>query len=141
MGFLLGMSLTSISLSTGFIWACGGRCISDPIVWTKPRHELLVFLAAFVAWWGYLIAHYAWTGSFIDDSIHDQEHHHHDHTQIENPWIRRLSVASGAGILILGMVIGVLFIRQGNHLMTNLGGVLFLGGYVIAHYAETGNPV
>lgn len=130
-----------MSLSTGFIWACGAECISDPIVWMKARHELLVFVAALVAWWGYLFAHYAWTNSFIDDSIHDADHHDHDQSQIENPWIRRLIVASGAGILVLGMVIGVLFIRQGDHLMTNLGGVLFLGGYVIAHYAETGNPV
>lgn len=130
-----------MSLSTGFIWACGGECVSDPVVWTTSRHEFLVFVAAFVAWWGYLFAHYAWTGSFIDDSIHDDEQQGHDHGRIENPWIRRLSVASGAGILVLGMVIGILFIRQGNHLMTNLGGILFLGGYVIAHYAETGNPV
>lgn len=139
-GFIAGMLLTSASLSTGFIWACGEPCLSTSIVWTEGRHELLVFLAAFTAWWGYLLAHYAWTGTFIDESTHE---HDLDHSSgpVENALLRRAGVAGGVGILIAGMVLGVVFIRQGNHLMTNIGGILFLGGFVIAHYVETGNPV
>lgn len=140
-GLVVGLSLTSASLSSGFIWACGSPCLDDPIVWTARYHEPLVFLAAFAAWWGYLLAHYAWTGTFIDASAHDEEERIDGTNGIERAWPRRIGVAVGVAILISGMVIGVLFIRQGNHLLTNVGGVLFLGGFVVAHYAETGKPL
>lgn len=138
---MAGMGLTSVSLSTGFIWACGADCASDPLLWTPANQPLLVFIAALAAWWGYLFAHYAWTGTLIDKSAHDDESAHDDNGQWENTTLRRLGVVFGASILVLGMVFGVIFIRQGNHLMTNIGGVLFLGGFVIAHHVETGNPL
>lgn len=137
------MALTSMSLSSGFIWACGARCLSDPIIWSADRHEILVFTAAFTAWWGYLFAHYAWTGTFIDLSNHSTEGDNGEHVdgQIEDPWLRRMVVTLGVAILVSGMIVGVIFIREGDHVMTNIGGALFLGGYLIGHYAETGNPL
>lgn len=142
LGLLLGLGLTSASLSSGFIWACGSLCISDPFVWSSGNQPLLVFGASFTAWWGYLFAHYAWTGAFVDASAHDDEAAHgsvDDPDHVPVPTV--VGVGAGVGILILGMVIGVVYIRQGNHLLTNVGGVFFLGGFVVAHYFETGAPV
>lgn len=144
-GFLAGMALTSASLSTGFIWACGSKCIDEPLVWTSGRRTLLVFGAALAAWWGYLIAHYMVAGTLIDDSTHgENEVSDSSETAVSpnlSPLFHHLGVLAGVGILVLGMVIGVIYIRQGDHLMTNIGGILFLGGYVIAHHVETGLPV
>lgn len=144
-GFIAGMSVTSLSLSSGFIWACGSRCIQTAYVWTPPRQVYLVFGAALAAWWGYLIAHYVVAGTFIDRSAHTTDDEDDtpatEQSPIERPAFRHLGVLAGIGILVAGMVIGVVYIRQGNHLVTNLGGVFFLGGYAIAHYAETGKPV
>lgn len=141
--FVLGLGATSASLSSGFIWACGSRCISDPIIWSPSNQWFLVFVAAFTAWWGYLVAHYASADTFIDTSQHNSENRvpEEDSEGGRKDIKKWFGVIFGAGILILGMVIGVYFIRRGNHLMTNVGGVLFLGGYVIAHYVETEKPL
>lgn len=141
--FLVGFGGTSASLSSGFIWACGSQCVTEAIIWSPSTQWLLVFGAALTAWWGYLMAHYASSGTFVDESSHNSSTPGStDETAgWENQTYRRIGVVAGAGILISGMVIGVFFIRQGNHLLTNIGGVLFLGGYVIAHYVETGSPL
>ncbi len=93
------------------------------------------------------MAHYIADGTFINQSSHTDE------TTEKNPgsedqnvnqktlWSRRVGALFGLSILIAGMVVGVFYIRQGNHLMTNIGGILFLGGYVIAHQLETGKPL
>lgn len=137
-GLVAGLGVCSVSLSTGFIWACGTKCALDPVVWTPARQPWLVLLAAFTAWWGYLFAHYATAGHFVDGSAHDHE--------VDDPAsggivpdsrARQVGVVAGAAVLVAGMVVGVVYIRQGNHLLTNVGGVLFLGGYTVAHYAET----
>lgn len=165
-----GLGLTSASLSSGFIWACGRPCTSpsETLLWAPGRQAPLVFLAALTAWWGYLLAHYAATGEFIDASGHyggDSEsaadgsgrpagvaHSPGGHpvatslsrvrssvaATVPDSRLRRAGVVVGAGVLVAGMVVGVVYIRRGDHLMTNVGGVLFLGGYVVAHYAETG---
>lgn len=144
-GFIAGMGLTSISLSTGFIWACGSPCVQEAIIWTPDRQTVLVFGASLTAWWGYLIAHYVVDGTLINRSGHatpiDGNDESADSGKWEQPMLRRIGALLGIGILVLGMVFGVIYIRQGNHLMTNVGGVLFLGGYAIAHYVETGKPV
>lgn len=126
--FFTGFIPTSMALSSGFIWAYQGR--------TWP-----VFVAAFIAWTGYLVAHYGATGVYIDgdaDSSERREARCIEEEEFipEETW-RRAGIITGVSTLVAGMVIGVVFIRQENHLMTNLGGILFLGGYVIAHYAET----
>lgn len=141
--FLLGIGGTSVSLSSGFIWACGSQCVTGPILWSPSTQWLLVFGAALTAWGGYLIAHYASSGTLVDESSHNSSSSSStgEPTGWENQTYRRIGVIAGAGILVLGMVIGVFYIRQGNHLLTNIGGVLFLGGYVIAHYVETGSPL
>ncbi|MFB6301885.1 MAG: hypothetical protein ABEH78_03350 [Haloferacaceae archaeon] len=147
MGFLVGMGLTSASLSSGFIWACGAPCVHEPVVWTPTRQIPLVFGASLAAWWGYLLAHYVVDETFVNRSAHTVPPDGNMGTLSESdgPWerpgLRRLGVLFGAAILVVGMVFGVVFIKQGNHLMTNVGGVFFLGGYAIAHYAETGKPV
>lgn len=125
LGVLAGLGCTSVGLSSGFIWASQDRA---------P----LVVAAATLAWVGYLGAHYAATGHFLDsdsrsvDGIGGREA-----LDLGSRW-RYLVVVGGVAVLIAGMVVGAVFINRGNHLATNVGGVLFLGGYVIAHYGATG---
>lgn len=120
--FVVGLGLTSASLSSGFIWASQGR-------------SRRVVLAATGAWTGYLLAHWAATGTLVDHSdgtgLPDWDDLHLGSAR------RYLGFLVGIGALVSGMVIGVRTIAAGDHLWTNVGGVLFLGGYVIAHYAVT----
>lgn len=142
LGLLGGLFVTSTSLSTGFIWACGTPCVDGAIVWTPARRVPLVLLASFLAWWGYLFAHYAWTGVFIDASGHGEGAVHDDVDRVESlPIPAVVGVTLGVATLVVGMVIGVFSIRQGDHLVTNVAGVFFLGGFVVAHFFETGSPL
>lgn len=157
-GFAGGMGLCSVSLSSGFIWVCGATCVADPLVWTAGRRVPLAFLAAFLAWWGYLLAHRAVTGQFVDSGSHGEG----DEDDLAGPgWTeapvarvrsavrgvapptrtRQAGMLFGLAALVGGIVVGFVYIRQGNHLLTNVGGALFLGGYVLAHQAETGKPL
>ena len=133
-GFFAGLGATSVALSSGFIWAYQGFIGR-------------VFVAAFVAWVGYLCAHRASTGRFVDPATSDGTlpDGGDDDTAIrdasenvipETRW-RQIGVVLGVATLVAGMVVGVFYIRAEHHLLTNVGGILFLGGYVIAHYAET----
>lgn len=122
--FVCGLALTSLSLSSGFIWASQGRAA-------------LVVAAATGAWLGYLLAHYAATGTFVDEARNGSEP---DRPGAES-WTRYAGVAAGVTLLVAGMYVGAATIRAEDHLLTNVGGVLFLGGYVVAHYAATGRPL
>lgn len=164
-GFIAGLGLTSVSLSSGFIWVCGSTCVQRTVIWTPGRRVPLAFLAAFCAWWGYLIAHRAVTGQFIDPGSHEGTA---GTDEPDRPSLvpsrgeftallararagvvqlvpaqrsRQVGMVVGVATLVGGIVVGFVYIRQGNHLLTNVGGALFLGGYVIAHYAETGTPL
>ncbi len=136
-GLVAGLAITATALSSGFIWACGAPCVTSPGVWTPARQLPLVFGAALVAWWGYLFAHYAWTDMLIEPSAHEDADSYDAIAQF-HPRYRRLGAVIGVGTLICGLVIGVIFIQAGNHRMANLGTALFLGGFVFAHFMETG---
>jgi len=155
-GFLVGLALASVSLSSGFIWVCGEKCVQQGMIWTPDRQFGLVFLASLSSWGGYLIAHRAVTGRFIDQETFEQNTDSVS-TNEQKDWItklprlirakipsgkkRGLAFVLGIVAFVSGIVVGFVYIRQGNHLLTNLGGILFFGGYVMAHYAETGKPL
>lgn len=123
-GFVVGLGTTSTALSSGFIWASQGRAV-------------LTVLAATAAWCGYLGAHYAVTGRFLDSDTRETDGiGGREALELDATW-QYLAVVAGVAILVAGMVIGTVYINRGNHLATNVGGVLFLGGYVIAHYGAT----
>lgn len=123
-GFLLGMLATSVGLSSGFIWASQGR-------------TLRVVVAAATAWVGYLGAHYAVTGRLLDSASRSGEGiGGREALDLEATW-QYGAVVLGVSVLVSGMVVGAVYINRGDHLLTNVGGILFLGGYVIAHYGAT----
>ena len=123
-GFLLGLAATSLGLSSGFIWASEGRAVR-------------VVVAASTAWFGYLAAHYAVTGRLLDSESRSTDGFGgREALDLEATW-QYGAVVLGVGVLISGMVIGAVYINRGDHALTNLGGALFLGGYVIAHYGAT----
>lgn len=124
LGFVAPLAVTSMSLSSGFIWA-------------YQQRAALVFAAAFTAWTSYLAAHYLATGLVIDDRD-DGGFGWRDVAGEPSPVA---GVVVGVAVLVAGMVVGTIYIRAENHLLTNVGGVLFLGGYVLAHQAATDKPL
>lgn len=154
LGFVGGLSTTAMSMSSGFIWASQGRVT-------------LVYLAGFLCWTGYLIAHKAVTGVFVDDvdgpESNMEEIAIDETTKGQNvaknssnsSWSiytvlmdlrsvapadtkRALGFVAGIIILVVGIAILAWYVRQENHLLGNLGSGLFLAGYVIAHYFDSG---
>lgn len=150
LGLVVGLAVTAMSMSSGFIWA--------------SQSEIgLVYVAGFFSWTGYLFAHYAAIGVFVDDvdvedangnaTADDADDESGDLGQSlrqtatavraiapENT-VRAIGFVAGIVILVSGIAILAWFVRQENHLLGNLGSGMFLGGYVIAHYFDSGKPL
>lgn len=117
--FLTGFGICAVSLGTGLSLAQRGAALYSVV-------------AAGSSWTGYLVAHYASTGRFLD-GLETTE------------WDRGLD---DYGILVLGSVaavggIGVMAtgLRRGDLLLANAGALVFLTGYASAHYAVTGEAL
>lgn len=157
LGFVGGLAITAMSMSSGFIWASQGRVV-------------LVYLAGFLSWTGYLIAHKAVTGVFVDnvdgpDAEMEEltnevttDEHEPGENSTNSGWSvytalvhlrslapadtkRALGFVTGIAILVVGIAILAWYVRQEHHLLGNLGSGLFLTGYVIAHYFDSGKPL
>lgn len=147
LGLVVGLAVTAISMSSGFIWAAQGK-IS------------LVYVAGFFSWSGYLFAHYAAIGVFVDDV--DVEDANGESTESEGDsdsgrslretvaairaiapenTARAIGFVAGIVVLVAGIAILAWYVRQENHLLGNLGSGMFLGGYVVAHYFDSGKPL
>jgi hypothetical protein len=139
-GLVVGLAITSMSMSSGFIWAMQGKL---------PQ----TYVAGFFSWFGYVLAHYATTGLFVDEGKETDEFEA-DATGSEdgdvakavgnltaamraNP-VRTVIGVVGIVTLVVGIATFTIYVSAENHLLGNVGGGLFLGGYAIAHYAETG---
>jgi hypothetical protein len=154
-GLIVGLGTTAMSMSAGFIWASQGKI---------P----FVYLAGFFSWTGYLIGHFAVTGVFVDDlSEHVSEIESspddgsNDASNGENNGgidsigevlarVRNLAPEDpfdavgfilGIGILVSGIAILAWFVRREAFLLGNIGSGMFLSGYVIAHYFDTGKAL
>lgn len=143
--FVVGIAVTAMSMSSGFIWASQGL--------VAP-----VYVAGFFSWTGYLLAHYAAVGVFVDDvdaaPVEDDaaEGEGSGDTGVDSvggavSYLkdvgpggvgRTLGFAAGIVVLVAGIAILAWYVRQEHHLLGNLGSGMFLGGYVIAHYFDTG---
>ena len=139
-GMVLGLAITAASMSSGFIWASQGKVLP-------------VYVAGFFAWTGYIVAHYAAIGVFVDDvsaadagteptadSAPDSLGERLRTILPADPG-RAVGFLLGIAILVAGIAILAWYVRQGNHLLGNLGSGLFLGGYVVAHYFDAGLPL
>lgn len=152
-GFVGGLAVTAMSMSSGFIWA-------------SQEKAVLVYVAGFACWTGYLVAHLAVTGVFVDDvdgpeagtGASEDENSSADSGEQagsagsswsvrsalaqlraiapENPW-RAAGFVAGIAVLVAGIAILAWYVRQGNHLLGNVGSGMFLLGYVVAHYFDT----
>lgn len=145
-GMIAGLAITAASMSSGFIWATQGEIV-------------LVYVAGFFAWTGYMVGHYFAEGVFVDDIAHedtapdtadsdgdDNQSHlsaaldHLRHVAPDDP-VRAVGFVAGIAILVAGIAILAWYVRQENHLLGNVGSGMFLGGYVIAHYFDAGKPL
>lgn len=146
-GFVVGLTVTAMAMSSGFIWASQGEIG-------------LVYIAGFFSWTGYLVAHYAATGVFVDnvdgpDETTATESHEmaknrtgsdspsrstseYLRTLLPEDLVRFVGFLAGIAILVAGIAILAWFVRQENHLLGNLGSGMFLAGYVVAHYFDSG---
>jgi hypothetical protein len=148
LGFVGGLAVTAMSMASGFIWASQGQVA-------------LVYVAGFFSWTGYLVAHRGVTGDFVDEANGpEQDTDEDDETDGDDGsgWsvrgalaqlraiapadpLRAVGFVAGIAILVVGIAVLAWYVRQENHLLGNLGSGMFLGGYVIAHYFDTGKPL
>lgn len=160
-GLVAGLGVTAMSMSSGFVWASQGKIA-------------LVYVAGFFSWTGYLFAHYAVMGVFVDDAGRDSVNEpgrdgaSNESKRVSEPVqtevrkdgtdatrsvrqtitaIRDIAPANilsavgfvaGIIVLVTGIAILAWYVRQENHLLGNLGSGMFLVGYVIAHYFDSG---
>lgn len=155
-GLVGGLGVTAMAMSAGFIWASQGN--------VTP-----VYIAGFLSWTGYLIAHFSVTGDFVDemnDEIPDQENNngqlHADiddaetsdgesnsisdaraqlRTIVPGDTVDAIGFITGIIILVTGIATLAWFVRQEDFLLGNLGSGMFLLGYVISHYFDSGKPL
>ncbi|WEL17794.1 putative membrane protein [Halorhabdus sp. SVX81] len=141
LGLIVGLAVTAASMSSGFIWASQG-------------HVLLVYVAGFTSWSGYLIAHYAEEGVFVDDMSEGSADAPTMNGAADSGdagsgvlWQLRailpdgpaaFGFLAGIAILVAGIAILAWYVRLENHLLGNVGSGMFLGGYVLAHYFDSG---
>ena len=141
-GLVVGLAVTSMSMSSGFIWASQGEL-------------LLTYVAGVTSWTGYVVAHFAVTGLFVDPRKESDEFEAHATGDADgdggladalstlvggmraNPGRTVVGIV-GIASLVVGIATFTVYVSAGNHLLGNVGGGLFLGGYAVAHYAETG---
>ncbi|MDY6769120.1 MAG: hypothetical protein SVW02_03385 [Candidatus Nanohaloarchaea archaeon] len=116
-GFLAAITVAALSLSTAYIAGSQGRAVQT-------------FLVAVVGWTAYLLAHYFAEGVFMDGAPGRR-------TSLSAQ--SRLGVLAGTGILVSGVVAGNVGIRGGTSVTTHIGALLFVTGYIAAHYAATGD--
>lgn len=143
LGLVVGLWVTAASMSSGFIWASQGKVA-------------LVYVAGFFSWTGYIFAHYAAIGVFVDDVTSD-ESTADDETVSSEPDdggadgalgrlreiapshpVRAVGFVAGIVVLVAGIAVLAWYVRLENHLMGNVGSGMFLGGYVLAHYFDSG---
>lgn len=142
-GLIAGLGVTAASMSSGFIWASQGKVA-------------LVYVAGFFAWTGYMFAHYAVEGVFVDDMSSEGDADSRAMTadgtaedgaggaldqlrEMMPDGLRAIGFLAGIAVLVAGIAILAWYVRQENHLLGNLGSGMFLGGYVVAHYFDAGN--
>jgi hypothetical protein len=145
-GLVVGLGITAASMASGFIWASRGEV-------------MLVYLAGFSSWTGYLVAHYAVTGVFVDDMSESEEESESGtldsepsetevrsvgaqlrHLAPEDP-VDAFGFVAGIVILVAGIALLAWFVRQENFLLGNIGSGMFLAGYAISHYFDSGKPL
>lgn len=144
--FLAGMALTAVSMAAGFIWASQGEL-------------LLVYLAGFTCWSGYIIAHYGVTGVFIDnvespEAAATEQLGDDDGLSFSTATdslrgllpeenVRAVGFLFGIAVFVGGVALLAWFVREENLLLATVGSGTFLAGYAIAHYfdSSSGHPL
>jgi len=120
---VFALAITCYGTALGVFWARMGRGLTT------------VFLAGVPAWAGYLMAHYFYTGRFIDPDGQS----------------RSLSLPTGGTtrvLAIVGMIGMVLAIPGGIYALhvqsfngTVLATTCFVASYIVAHISITGKPL
>lgn len=122
--FVISLGIASFATAIGLIWAKQGLLYHS-------------FAASIMLWSGYLWAHKSATGKFIDgaEALHEDEGY--DNKVLPRRRNEFIGVSSGALVLVSGIVIGAPGIKHENLFLTSFAAILFMSGYIIAHYSAT----
>jgi hypothetical protein len=93
----------------------------------------VVFVCAFIAWGGYLLAHYYETGQVIDPGSESREF------ELPDRLVDKAGIAFGSCLLVVAVPIGIYGMYLDAVGVTGGGVVTFLLGYYCTHYFVSGN--
>ncbi|MFB6213226.1 MAG: hypothetical protein ABEJ07_01535 [Candidatus Nanohaloarchaea archaeon] len=124
--FSLSMTFTSFFLAFSSLMARKGE-------------PWMMFGATLLMWSGYLVSHRIETGRFIDGKpVEDETREGKDSKVLPRGPDEVIGSLIGGAVFISGMLLGTYGLRQLNLAITFAAAVVFLTGYVIMHYAGTG---
>lgn len=113
---------------------CYGTALG--IFWARNGQELdQVFLAGLPAWVGYLIAHYCYTGQFVDPDGQSRSF------GFPPGGIARVLILIGITGMVLAVPGGIYTLHIQSFTGTVLATTFFVASYVVAHIGITGKPL
>lgn len=119
----LALALTCYWTGLGVFWARNGRGLIN------------VFLAGVPAWTGYLVAHYCYTGRFVDPDGQSRSF------DFPTEGIGRVLVLIGITGMVLAVPGGIYALHVRSFIGTVLATAAFVVSYVGAHIGVTGKPL
>lgn len=159
LGMVVGLGVTAASMSSGFIWASQGKILP---VYVAGFFAWTGYASAHYAVTGVFVDDMSDTGDdataeptpadgltavdggagdpTADWSLSDHARHAVEEIRTMAPDgpLRTLGFLVGIAVLVAGIAILAWYVRQENHLLGNVGSGMFLGGYALAHYFDTG---
>lgn len=119
----LALATTCYGTALGVFWARNGKGLIE------------VFWIGIPAWAGYLIAHYCYTGRFIDPDGQSRSFN------FPNKGINRVLVFIGIAGMVLAVPGGIYALHFQSFTGTLLATTTFVGSYMWTHARVTGKPL
>lgn len=96
-----------------------------------------VFIYMTLTWTSYMISHKAAVGKFIDGKENNTEEGK-DEKMAPKDLAENKGFLLGSTLFISGMIIGAYGLHLLQEYLTITGSIIFITGYVVAHYSTTG---
>lgn len=119
----LALAITCYGTALGVFWARNGGRLME------------VFLTGLPAWAGYLIAHYCYTGRFVDPGGQSRSF------DLPTKSVVRMLVLIGITGMVLAVLAGIYALHIQSFAGTVLATTTFVASYMGAHTYITGHPL